>query len=147
MRRMGAVGAVILLTAWSAAPLGYLAREAFLEREASGPASGLDIGVQGRERKACHHHPAGCPKECLCPNSTAAGEHPENRLSLGDLSAPALTHCTENASGSDLWFGNLLFPFSPWELTLHESASALKSAASRPPADRFPDPPRKIPIA
>lgn len=156
LRRVSAAGAIIILVAWSVVPLGEFVREAFAKAEEPTPASVTAIEVSARERNACRHHPAGCPRDCFCPKTSIAGEDAEEASGSpgsaapfrpSNVSAPALTQCTEDIAKQGEPVTALILPSLPCEFSLFEGASALISAMRPVPVDRSPDLPLKIPIA
>ncbi len=47
----------------------------------------------------CHHHPRGCPKDCLCPKTHVAA-HDNHSQTAGTLNEPNLVNCTEQGAQS-----------------------------------------------
>lgn len=113
------------------------------------------IDMTGAHRQGtCHHHPQGCPSDCLCPKTGFVGEevsesHPEPGLQGAPVAARLMetswVECSESRAASSPTF--VVYLAEPTrEISVFEISEAL---VIPPPASAragLRAPPTKIPI-
>lgn len=130
----------LLLALWVASPISGLLRAAWTASHRETEVEAARIRAGGAAER-CHHHPEGCPRECLCPKiQDSPGEETPG------VRETAWVQCNEGkAMGEPPAFAVLAgFPAGiSWSLPAHGvHPDGLPISA---PRDPFLDPLRKVP--
>jgi hypothetical protein len=100
------------------------------------------IEMPGKEHATCHHHPQGCPANCLCAKTTVPVEDARADILSGD---PAWVECSEARAVSAPAFAVYLPEiYSP--ARLFESSEAFATPGSARARDPFRSAPFKVPL-
>ena len=107
-----------------------------------------DVAITVKTIETCHHHPHGCPKECLCPKTLitigekgcAPAENP------GTLHEPAWVTCTEQGPESLTPSFAVFIVENTCTLPILETVTMAKTDGRISMPETFQEPPLKVPI-
>lgn len=108
-----------------------------------------EVAITVKTIETCHHHPHGCPKECLCPKTlvTIGEESGTPAENSGTLHEPAWVTCTEQGPESLTPSFAVFIPESICILPVFKATVFHMVDGVNFIPDTFQKPPQKIPIS
>ncbi len=108
-----------------------------------------DVAISmSRIIETCHHHPHGCPKDCMCPKTylTVGDDEQGGQPASGIVREPALVTCTEHDSENLTSTFSVFLPES--SLAIRIAGICLPHSLTREIISQSPlgEPPQKVPI-